>query len=163
MSGKNFFQFFGLPISYSLDEAALMRVYLERQREFHPDSVVADNCINSCAGTSVAELNTAYQVLMNPIDRAEHYLNVLGMQTLDQLPSDFAEEMFSMRQKFDSLQTESEKKEFCASLNQRMADIISLLHGLKEDELEKFGRYACLLRFINSFLEKVELNAYSRN
>ena len=163
MSGKNFFQFFELPISYSLDEAALMRVYLERQRELHPDSVVVGNCTNSCAGTSVAELNTAYQILMDPIDRAEHYLSVRGIPILEQLPSDFAEEMFSMRQKYDSLQTESEKKEFCASLKQRMADIVSLLHDIKEDELEEFRRYTCLLRFINSFLEKVELNAYSRD
>ena len=140
-----------------------MRIYLERQRKIHPDSIVADNCVNGSGGISVVELNTAYQVLMNPINHAEHYLSVRGIPILEQLPSDFAEEMFSMRQKYDSLQTESEKKEFCTSLRQHMTDIISLLRGLKEDELEKFRRYTCLLRFINSFLEKVELNAYSRD
>ena len=106
----------------------------------------------------------AYQTLMNPVDRAEHYLNVCGVPILDHLPSDFAGEMFNMRQKFDSLRTESDKNEFITSLKKRMNDIISLLHSLKKkDDLDEFRRYTCLLRFINSFLEKVESNAYSRD
>lgn len=162
MNNENFFQFFGLPVSYNLDETALMRIYLERQRKEHPDSFIGD-CVNISTNNSVAELNTAYQTLMDPINRAEHYLKVRGVSILDQLPSDFAEEMFDMRQKYDALQNESEKEKFCTLLRNRMEDILSLLNNLKEDDLEKFRKYTCLLSFINSFLEKVELNAYSRD
>lgn len=162
MSDKNYFEFFGLPVSYNLDETALMYIYLERQRKEHPDFCTGD-CVSIFADNSVAELNTAYQTLMDPINRAEHYLRVRGVSILDQLPSDFAEEMFNMHQKYDSIKNKSEKEKFLESLRNRMEDILSLLHTLKEDDLKKFRKYTCLLRFINSFLEKVELNAYSRD
>lgn len=153
MNKKNFFHVFNIPISYKIDESELTKIYFELQRKQYPN--FSDTEI-------VADLNIAYKTLMNPIDRAEHFLEVHGVDIIDELPAAFTEEIFEMRQEYELLQTEQQKKDFIDALKKRMTKIISSLRDLESD-LTQFKNQTGFLRFINSFLEKVESNAYSRD
>lgn len=173
----NFFKIFGLPTSYDLDEAALHKAYFEKLRGVHPDSAAvgaaADVDADAEGVISSSDLNVAYHTLINPVDRAEHFLEVHGVQPLrDQLPMDFAEEIFELRQGYDSLEkelkeqekNEEEKNDFICALKKRMVEIEgSLREEAAMDDLEAFRSHAGLLRFLNSFLEKIDSDAYSRD
>lgn len=156
---NNYFQIFGLPTSYKLDESLLTENYLKKQREL---CCFADE--NFANGETLADLNTAYKVLLDPIDRAEYFLKIHGISPLkDQLPMDFAEEIFEIRQKYSLLENDAEKSEektaFIAALKKRRADIIYSLQNL-ENDIEKFRSYVGLLRFTDSFLAKIDSSAY---
>lgn len=172
----NFFKIFGLPVSYDLDEAALDKAYFEKLRGVHPDAAVvgdaagedtADVTDNADAAdvVSSSDLNVAYHTLINPIDRAEHFLEVHGVQPLrDQLPMDFAEEIFELRQRYDSIGEDREKKDFIGALKRRMVGIEDYLkRAAEKSDISSFRSHTGLLRFLNSFLEKIDSDAYSRD
>lgn len=151
MKERNFFQFFGLPVSYDIDESALTRIYLEKQKTLHPDISYSER-----AESASVELNTAYKTLMNPVSRAEHYLFARGASVVDELSTDFAEEMFRAHQEYSSLKNQNEKRDFVASLKKRKEKLVSSLRAM-ENDLEKFKKFTGLLRFISSFLEKSDV------
>ncbi|MBR1735094.1 MAG: Fe-S protein assembly co-chaperone HscB [Alphaproteobacteria bacterium] len=160
MSEKNYFSIFNLPVSYNIDESKLTDTYFRLQRQWHPDSF-SENSTEADKTTSV-DLNIAYKILMNPIDRAEHFLELQGESIIDTLPTNIAEEMFELRQKYALLSSDIEKLQFVDYIKRRMTEIIFSLRILEAD-IKKFKDQAGLLRFLNSFLEKVESNAYSGN
>lgn len=65
------FALFNLERAFALDEAALHQRYLALQREFHPDRS-PENKIAMLQKS--ADINKAYQILKNPVSRAEHLL-----------------------------------------------------------------------------------------
>lgn len=67
---KNFFEIFSLPTKFSLDHEALEEKYLEFQKQFHPDNASTADIERSIA------VNDAYKILINPIRRASHILQL---------------------------------------------------------------------------------------
>ena len=179
----NFFEIFGLPVSYKLDRSSLDKAYFDTLRKVHPDSGFAEEIApdvssgdgapkNYDLGTASAriqptpsELNTAYHTLINPVDRAEYFLELKGVLPLrNQLPVNFAEEIFELRQRYDSIevgdteQEELQRKDFISAIKKRMVDIETSLETLDGDgNLENFRDLVGLLRFLASFLEKIDL------
>lgn len=69
----NYYQRFNLPITFTLDEAALKQEYFALQRQYHPDKI-------GLAGVQQSmELNQAYQTLSHPLKRAQHFLMLHGV------------------------------------------------------------------------------------
>jgi hypothetical protein len=153
---ENFFEIFGLPVAYSIDENELTKIYFQKQMESHPD-VARDFSKESEA----AVINLAYKILLDPIARAEHFLQLHGV-AYNSTCSAFASEMFDISEKYSLLTLDSDRKNFCSALADRMLEIISLLYKI-ENDLPEFGRQFCLLRFMGSFLEKAGVDVYSRH
>lgn len=184
----NFFEIFGLPVSYKLDRSALDKAYFDSLRKVHPDSGFAEEialdmssgdgalknhnlgAVSAQALLTPSEINTAYHTLMNPVDRAEYFLELRGVLPLrNQLPPNFAEEIFELRQHYDSIevggteQEELQRKDFISAIKKRMVDIETSLETLNRDEsLENFRDLVGLLRFLASFLEKIDLKEIDR-
>lgn len=66
------FSLFGLPRAFALNEKMLQQKYLALQREFHPDRASADQKLVMLQKS--ADINEAYRVLKNPVERAEYLL-----------------------------------------------------------------------------------------
>lgn len=181
VDNMNCFEIFGLRLSYKVDKSALDKAYFDLLRKVHPDSGFADEKLEeSCSNSGISDsraalshptpsdLNVAYRVLSNPIDRAEHFLDLLGIAPLrDQLPADFAEEIFELRMRYDSIkipetkEEKEQKKDFISVLKKRMVDVEDSLESLaEENDLKTFRDYTGLLRFLNSFLEKIDLDDF---
>lgn len=152
----NFFEFFGIPISFSINEVELTTIYMQKQRQYHPD-ILGDESSNSSS-----LINVAYSTLMNPVSRAEHFLLLKGVQIDSMNASKSATEMFCISEKYNSLRSDNEKEEFKKKLYAKALSIIKLLSEL-ENDLPQFYDTFCLLRFIYSFLEKEGTNVYCGN
>jgi DnaJ-domain-containing protein 1 len=149
--GVNYFEAFGIPVKYKIDENLLVQTYLQKQSCFHPD-------LNDSGSRESAFLNKAYKILSDPIARAEHFLEVHGKRT-DILDPEFSLEAFDLREKYE---IEEDKENFQEELSKRTSELISTLCNL-EDNLDEFQKNYGLLRFIGSFLEKVRLDVYCRD
>jgi len=145
---KNYFDIFGVFVSYKIDEASLTSRYLQMQSRLHPD-------IQNDGGAESAYLNTAYNTLMNPVNRAKYFLELKGYAVDDTIAPEFAPEMFCLREKYAALDSLEDKKGFYQELNKKLSELIRKLYEL-EDNLEEFRKYFGLLYFINSFSERVK-------
>jgi len=71
----NHFELFGLPLQFQLDGSLLSSQFRDLQRQFHPDKfAIASERDRLLAVQKAAQINDAYQVLKNPISRAEYLL-----------------------------------------------------------------------------------------
>ncbi|MGP8306340.1 co-chaperone HscB [Vibrio sp. YIC-376] len=77
----NHFELFGLPSQFQLDGSLLSSQFRELQKRFHPDNfATASERDRLLAVQKAAQINDAYQVLKNPISRAEYILAEQGME-----------------------------------------------------------------------------------
>jgi molecular chaperone HscB len=156
----NYFEILDIPIGYGIDEDALTRSYLRRQALVHPDVGDPDSGGAAESGGS-ALLNQAYKILMNPVERARHFLEIHGMLS-ESLDNSSTIEAFNLREKYDSLTNPGDKKQFHGELRERISRLIEKLRDL-EDNLDEFQKNYAFLRFLRSFLEKVESDVYDWN
>ncbi len=73
---SNPFELFGLEPSFRLDLKALDAVYFRLQKHYHPDKMDQNE---SSILLNSSTINAAYQVLKNPVKRAETLLSLLGI------------------------------------------------------------------------------------
>jgi molecular chaperone HscB len=74
------FELLGLPARYDLDVQVIERAFFERCKETHPDRFAAAPAAERVAALSRSRaLNDAYQVVKNPIARAEYLLSRAGV------------------------------------------------------------------------------------
>ena len=100
---QDFFQLFGLPASYRLDNALLDQHYHALQVQVHPDKFAhlseAERRVSMQWATRV---NEAYQTLSNPIKRARYLLSLHGVDTHEEtntvMPADFLVEQMEWRE-----------------------------------------------------------------
>lgn len=69
---SDYFELFGLKREFALDEAALRQKYFALQRDHHPDRASPDQKLAMLQKS--ADINQAYQVLKDPVLRAEYLL-----------------------------------------------------------------------------------------
>ncbi|MDR1551405.1 MAG: hypothetical protein LBS14_01875 [Holosporaceae bacterium] len=150
----NCFEIFGLPIEYKIDPKILLHEYLNRQSRSHPD-IGEKTETEEAPGMSAVEsslLNIAYGILVNPIKRATHFLELHGRHS-DDLAPEFAMEAFSLRERYEFLSSDEEKKRFQMELSTSVTRQIMQLEAVASD-LDVFQKKYSLLRFTASFLEK---------
>lgn len=71
------FELFDLPVQFALDLTALSQRYLALQKALHPDNFSSESEQQQrLALQKSAQINDAYQLLKDPISRAEAMLNI---------------------------------------------------------------------------------------
>ena len=75
----NYFELFGLPLTFLLDKEKLEDTYLKLQANFHPDKYAAADVLQkSIAAKQSSLINIAYKELQNPTKRAAHLLRIVA-------------------------------------------------------------------------------------
>ena len=96
---ENFFEFYGLPTKFELDENALRISYLKLSKENHPDFHVQDSKKHEEALRITSINNKAYKVLLNEYSRVQHLLDLYNVSTEGvKLPPDFLMEMMEINE-----------------------------------------------------------------
>lgn len=97
----NYFRLLGIEQQYTLDDVALRTIKKrarELQRQYHPDRLIgATEKEQRIAAQFSAQVNAAIQTLKDPVARAVHLLDILGIQ-LDQSQHTIQDSEFLMQQ-----------------------------------------------------------------
>jgi len=79
---NNYFEIFGLPVSYQVDLGLLSERYREMQREFHPDRYASKPAQEQrLAVQYAAVINQAFSELQSPLLRAQYLLNLSNIES----------------------------------------------------------------------------------
>lgn len=82
---KNYFELFGLPISYDIDRTVLDARYRELQRSVHPDRYArASEQERRLSVQHAANINEGYQILKNVLRRGRYLLELRGHEFNDE-------------------------------------------------------------------------------
>lgn len=130
MSTISYFELFDLPPAFELDVAGLQPRYRELQRRFHPDRFAAGPAeAQRAAVAKAADINTAFQVLKDPVQRARHLLALAGhplnSEAATVSDTDFLMAQMELREQLDEAGG---------------ADELAGLRGEAEDWLGNLGR-----------------------
>lgn len=95
---QNFFELFGLPVSFELDIQQLSERYRDLQRTVHPDKYAnASDRERRLAVEKAAQINEAFQTLKSPMRRARYMLELRGVDFDSERDTHF-DPMFLMEQ-----------------------------------------------------------------
>jgi molecular chaperone HscB len=82
---KNYFDLFGLPVAFLVDNTALAERYREVQKVVHPDRYAnASEAEKRQALQQATRVNEAYETLRDPLKRAIYLLELNGLDTNQQ-------------------------------------------------------------------------------
>lgn len=128
---SDFFHLFGLPVSFSVDTAALMQRYREIQQTVHPDRFANSSQQERRLSLQYAtHINEALRVLKDPLERARYLLELKGVQWDDEQTT-LSDPQFLMQQ-MELRESLSEVNEQADPLN-AVADIISEVNSLDRE------------------------------
>ena len=110
---ENFFDLFSQPVSFNVTTQEIKKKFKELQKKYHPDKFVNSTPHeHRIAIQFSAYLNTAYSVLINPIDRAEYLLKIKGISydkdNITINDADFLMEQMDLRQSIDLAKKEND-------------------------------------------------------
>lgn len=163
----NHFELFGLPSQFTLDGSLLSSQFRELQKRFHPDNfATASERDRLMAVQKAAQINDAYQVLKNPISRAEYILaeqgtEIRGEQQTMQDPM-FLMEQMELREELEDIacgsDPESELFDFDSKVSkmykQHLASVEQELNdGLWAEAADRVRK----LKFIAKLKNEIEL------
>lgn len=72
----NCFQILGIEEAFTLDLLQLENNYLKLQVALHPDSLIMPLEKAEELGANIYQINNAYRILKNPVERAKHLLEI---------------------------------------------------------------------------------------
>ncbi|MEJ3626264.1 co-chaperone HscB [Vibrio vulnificus] len=136
----NHFELFGLPPQFSLDGSLLSSQFREMQKRFHPDNfATASERDRLLAVQKAAQINDAYQVLKNPISRAEYLLSqngleIRGEQQTMQDPM-FLMEQMELREELEEIPQSSDAESALAAFDARVSKMYKQHLATIEQEL----------------------------
>jgi len=108
----NYFEFYGLPPSPTLDEAALKKTFYANSKRFHPDfHTLGDEAAREEALEKSTLNNQAYKVLSDPDHRLKHLLEVrgvMGEEGSNKMPQDFLIEIMDVNEALMELEFEDD-------------------------------------------------------
>ena len=123
---KNYFELFGLPLQFELEDRELADRYKNLQRQLHPDTVIAaaDDRQKRFAIQAAAHVNEAYRILRNPLDRAGYLLEQKGCKSAadkagKQLTSEFLMRQIQLREELETIPDTDNPRECLLELRER--------------------------------------------
>lgn len=167
----NYFDFFEIATSPSIDEGALRKLFLKKSKQYHPDFHSMESEEKQAEILELSTLNNqAYKVLNNFDKRLKHLLEIKGVlqaEGQNKLPQAFLMEMMDINEGIMELQFDpsegqytSIKKEvevFESSLNQSIASVIEHYNNdtVSESDLIILKNYYLKKRYLLRVLENL--------
>ncbi|PWF70273.1 co-chaperone HscB [Vibrio sp. T9] len=163
----NHFELFGLPSQFKLDGSLLSSQFRELQKRFHPDNFATGSERDRLmAVQKAAQINDAYQVLKNPISRAEYILaeqgvEIRGEQQTMQDPM-FLMEQMELREELEEIADSTDPESALFDFDSKVSKIYKQHLASVEQELDD-GLWAEAadrvrkLKFIAKLKNEIEL------
>ena len=106
---KDYFDLFGLPVSYNVDSDKLAQRYRDLQHTIHPDKYTSSSDQERRLSLQLtAQVNQAFQTLKSPILRAEYLLELHGAKPGERdivMNPEFLNEQMELRERLSEITT----------------------------------------------------------
>jgi len=162
---QNYFELFGLPVAFEIDNQKLSESYRELQKVVHPDKFAsATEQERRIAMQQASFINEAQQRLKDPVSRASYLLTLHGVElNLEQeTTSDtaFLMEQLELREQLSHVKDSSDPfsalDEVMGEVNQRSKQILAKISsGFEDPSAEKLEHVRENLRKMQ-FLQKLQ-------
>lgn len=163
---QNYFELFGLPVSFDVDKKQLHAAQLQLQSEFHPDRFVnADEQEKRLAVQQASYINEAYETLKHPVKRARYMLQTSGLELNDdnETTSDtaFLMEQIELREEMDQCKSCQDPLRCCdhitGKLDQRSKEYASQFVKLFEQgDMEQARQVTRKMQFVDRIVEQID-------
>lgn len=160
---KNYFELFALELDFSQDLEKLRKQYLTLQSQFHPDKVASASGYERQFILQVSTLiNDAYQILKNPVTRAQYLLTLENQTPVNNMTyafdEDFLMQQMALREQIAQLKESTDSEEIASFKKKVQLNIsdyeIALSHAFQNKlSTEKINQLICELQFYQK-LEK---------
>lgn len=163
---SNYFEIFGLPVSYQVDLSLLADRYRRMQREFHPDRYVSKPAQEQRLAVQYSTvINQAYTELGSPLLRAQYLLSLENMEGAGdaQITRDpqFLMQQIELREKLANL---AEANDAFAILDEVAGQVESEYIGLQQVFDQQYNRTkfqdaaetVAKMQFFSKLLREVE-------
>ena len=149
VQGADYFELFGMPHDYDLDLAELEKSYLAITRNIHPDKyATAGDEMQAFALRASASVNNAYDVLRDPIHRAEYLLEAAGGPSATQsktVPQELLNQVMMFREEIDE-----------AKADHNPAALAALREKIEDDRLTTESKVSDLCRNLSGASDEVK-------
>ena len=165
----DYFTLFGLPVSYSVDNAELTQKYRELQQLVHPDRFAnAPEQERRLSLQYTTHLNEAISVLKDPLTRARYLLELKGIQWDDEQStlSDpvFLMQQMELRESLSEVREQSDPLEAVSDIIMEVTGIIrdnsrqleTLLESDNQDDLIKAKDQVRKMQFLKKLVSEAE-------
>jgi molecular chaperone HscB len=145
----NYFEFYDLPLSFSVDLSALKKKFYALSRKYHPDFHTDSDQEEKSNSLELSSLNNlAYKTLSEFDSRIKYVLEITGIISeteKQEMPMEFLMEMMEINEQilelemeFDLDQYEKLKADITDITDQKMADVEPLLLKKLTPESDKY-------------------------
>jgi len=163
-SSDNYFELFQLPVQYPLDTAQLSERYRELQRIVHPDRFVGASAQESRLAQQKSTLiNDAYHVLRDDLRRAQHLLQLKGVDYQQHKLSDsmFLMEQMELREELELISASKDLDRLSSLFAraqglQRQCKTQLAAHLLEFSNMQAASDEVIKLQFLNKLCEEAE-------
>ena len=107
---QNYFELFDLETTFFIDESKLKESYRREIARFHPDNFASKSDsekLQALQNTSL--LNTAYESIKSPLNRASYLLKLNGVDPFDErdtsMDQDFLISQIALREELESIES----------------------------------------------------------
>ncbi len=166
---KNFFELFGLPVSFDVDTADLAVRYRELQRQFHPDRYAnATGPERRLSLEITAQINQGFQTLREPLSRGRYLLALRGVDTDEhtdtRMDPEFLVEQMELRESLDEVRHSAQGGERLEQLASRIDSLLRTrtealgrkLSGGDVDELQHARQLVREMQFLKKTASEIE-------
>jgi molecular chaperone HscB len=164
---KDYFTLFGLEPGFDLDMAELERRYIEKQQHYHPDKFVMRAPQERIMALHMAtDVNEAYEVLKDPLSRAEYLLELKGIHISGEEPEVKAapetlmramEEREVLSEAVDSAAVMHLEKKTIANIENCIRRIAE---ALENHEVQAAAQLTLELKYLRKYMEEARLKRH---
>jgi molecular chaperone HscB len=116
----NYFEFYGIPVSFQVEEAALRRIFYQNSKKYHPDFHTLSDELQQAEMLEKATWNNeAYQTLSDPDRRMRHVLQIKGLwedEGKQNIPQDFLMDMMEINEALMELELDFDPGRFAEAV-----------------------------------------------
>ncbi|ASK78439.1 Fe-S protein assembly co-chaperone HscB [Paraphotobacterium marinum] len=156
----NYFKLFDIEQSFDVDLSTLQKKYFNLQNTFHPDKYsTASSRDKLLVLQKTSEINDAYNVLKNPISRAEHLLNINGIHfdSNKTIADDtFLFEQMELRETIEEVSNDIE------NMQNKLEELSQYVDAKYNKILEQLNELIGIENWNQVFLEVQKLKFYSK-
>lgn len=169
-TSEDHFRLFGLPRQYEIDTADLHRRFLSISRNIHPDLFGSQTTeMRALALRLSAQVNEAYEILRDPLLRAEYLLESAGGRSAaadKSVPGDLLAEVMMLREDIEAARADGDAESMEAirarvesrreAAKKKIAALCKRLDEPSEEVRSELRRQLNAMKYLNNLLSELD-------